>query len=179
MSVLNRLRAHATDLWLAGFIVIFDQVTKPLVRSMLATHESVTIVPGLLNFTHVQNTGAAFGILNLTDFPLKTPILITVHVIALISIGIYTVSLPQDHRLVRTGLALIMGGAIGNLIDRVRNGYVLDFVDVYWRQYHFWAFNVADAAITVGVAAIILDLLVTRGAARDREGPPLDKLETP
>jgi signal peptidase II len=119
----------------------------------------------------VQNTGAAFGILNLTDFPFKTPILITVHVIALLSIGLYAVSLPLNQRLVRTGLGLILGGAVGNLIDRLRYGYVLDFVDVYWRQYHFWAFNVADAAITIGVAMIILDLLVTHGPAK-AEGDP-------
>jgi signal peptidase II len=170
-AVVSRLRAHATDLWLAGFIVALDQVTKPLVRAMVPAYESITIVPGLLNFTHVQNTGAAFGILNLTDFPFKTPILITVHLTALVSIGIYSLSLPLNQRLVRTGLAFILGGAVGNLIDRLRNGYVLDFVDVYWRQYHFWAFNVADAAITIGVAVIILDLLVTRGPARS-EGTP-------
>lgn len=170
-GVVSRLRAHATDLWLAGAIVALDQVTKPLVRAFVPAYESVAIVPGLLNLTHVQNTGAAFGILNLTDFPFKTPILISVHVIALVSIGIYAVSLPLSQRLVRTGLSFILGGAVGNLIDRVRNGYVLDFVDVYWRQYHFWAFNVADAAITIGVALIILDLLVTRGPARI-EGTP-------
>ncbi|MGH9146002.1 MAG: signal peptidase II [Vicinamibacterales bacterium] len=170
-AVVSRLRAHATDLWMAGAIVALDQVTKPLVRAMVPTYESITIVPGLLNFTHVQNTGAAFGILNLTDFPYKTPILITVHVIALLSIGLYAVSLPVHQRLVRTGLSFILGGAVGNLIDRVRHGYVLDFVDVYWRQYHFWAFNVADAAITIGVAMIILDLLITRGPARI-EGAP-------
>jgi signal peptidase II len=170
-AVVSRLRAHAADLWLAGFIVALDQATKPLVRAMVPAYDSITIVPGFLNLTHVQNTGAAFGILNLTDFPFKTPILITVHVIALLSIGLYAVSLPVNQRLVRTGLGLILGGAVGNLIDRLRYGYVLDFVDVYWRQYHFWAFNVADAAITIGVAMIILDLLVTHGPAK-AEGDP-------
>ena len=125
-AVVSRLRAHATDLWLTGGIVVLDQVTKPLVRAMVPAYDSITIVPGLLNFTHVQNTGAAFGTLNLTDFPYKTPILITVHVIALLSIGIYALSLPVSQRLVRTGLSFILGGAVGNLIDRVRHGYVLD-----------------------------------------------------
>ena len=87
---MSRLRAHATDLWLAGGIVALDQVTKPLVRAMVPSYDSITIVPGLLNFTHVQNTGAAFGILNLTDFPYKTPILITVHVIAPFSVSAST-----------------------------------------------------------------------------------------
>jgi signal peptidase II len=166
-AIVSRLQAHAADLWLACVVVVLDQVTKPIVRAMLPPYESVSIVPGLVNLTHVQNTGAAFGILNLTDFPYKTPILIAVHLIALASIGIYAVSLPLSQRLVRMGLSLILGGAVGNLIDRVWNGYVLDFVDVYWRQYHFWAFNVADAAITVGVAVIILDLLLAGGAARN------------
>ena len=71
----------------------------------------------------------------------------------------YGATLPADQRLARLGLALIVGGAAGNLIDRIASGYVVDFVDLYWRDWHFWAFNVADAAITVGVSLMILDLL--------------------
>jgi signal peptidase II len=74
-------------------------------------------------------------------------------------VAAYAMQLPAAHRLARGGLMLIIGGAAGNLIDRIRHGYVIDFVDAYWRGWHFWAFNVADAAITVGVSIIILDLL--------------------
>ena len=78
---------------------------------------------------------------------------------ALAGLTVYAATLGPEQRLSRLGLAFVIGGAAGNLIDRVTTGYVLDFVDVYWRGWHFWAFNVADAAITVGVALMILDLL--------------------
>lgn len=164
---MNRPHARLDDLWLAGLVVVADQATKALVRAMLTLHASTTIVPGLLNLTHVRNTGAAFGILNEADFPFKTPMLIGVAIVALVSIGVYATQLPARQRLARIGLALILGGAVGNLIDRATTGYVLDFVDVYWRTHHFWAFNVADSAITIGVTAIMLDLLFARGAVRD------------
>ena len=156
------LRARVGDLGLAGLIVLIDQLTKMLVRAALPLHASTRIVPGFLDLTHVRNTGAAFGILNGVDFPFKTPLLIAVAIVALISIGVYATQLPSQQRLARVGLALVLGGAVGNLIDRARTGYVLDFVDVYWRNHHFWAFNVADSAITIGVSAIILDLLLER-----------------
>jgi signal peptidase II len=86
--------------------------------------------------------------------------MVLVALIALAAVGLYAISLPAEQRVARAGLALILGGACGNLIDRAFfAGHVLDFVDVYWRDYHFWAFNVADSAITVGVALMLLDVL--------------------
>lgn len=166
--LLSRLPARAGDFSLAALIVVADQVTKMLVRARIPLGSSTTVVPGFVDFTHVQNTGAAFGILNLVEFPFKASLLIGVALVALVGIGFYAAHLPSRQYLARVGLALILGGAIGNLIDRIRNGYVLDFVDAYWRDHHFWAFNVADAAITVGVTAIILDLLLEHGPSRSR-----------
>ena len=116
-------------------------------------------VPGLLDFTYVRNTGAAFGLLNAADFPGKPVVIAAIALVALFGVGLYAVQLPTSHRTTRAGLALVLGGAAGNLIDRMRQGFVVDFVDAYWNGWHFWAFNVADAAITVGVAIIVLDLL--------------------
>ena len=158
----SRRWARVGDLWITVLIVVADQVTKMLVRATLSLHASITVVPGLLDLTHVRNTGAAFGILNSAVFPFKTPLLIGVAIVALVSIGVYAAQLPPHQRLARMGLTLILGGAVGNLIDRARTGYVLDFVDVYWRNHHFWAFNVADSAITIGVSALMLDLLFAR-----------------
>ena len=177
--MLNRLHVSAFELGATALVVALDQVTKPLVRAKLDLYESVSIVPGFLNLTHVQNTGAAFGILNRVDFPLKTPVLIGLAIVALVSIGVYSMGLPAGQRLARFGLAVVLGGAIGNLIDRVRTGHVLDFVDVYWRDYHFWAFNVADAAITIGVALLILDLLLERQSdGHDTPAEPADASDT-
>jgi len=147
------------EIWLPLAIVALDQLTKAIVRSNVPLHSSVTVVPGLVDFTHVRNSGAAFGILNVTEFPFKTAVIAVIAIAALIGVGMYAASLAHHQVVARTGLALIIGGAAGNLIDRVVTGSVVDFVDVYWRTYHFWAFNVADSAITVGVAILILDML--------------------
>ncbi|MGH9143222.1 MAG: signal peptidase II [Vicinamibacterales bacterium] len=142
-------------------IVGIDQATKAMVRASVPVHDSVTIIPGLLDITHALNSGAAFGILNGADFPFKTVIIAVVAAAALIGVGVYAASLSHHQVIARVGLALIIGGAAGNLIDRVLAGSVVDFVDVYWRNHHFWAFNVADSAISVGVTMLILDMLIT------------------
>jgi signal peptidase II len=147
------------ELWLPALIVVLDQVTKALVRRNLPLHESVPIVPGFLDFTHIRNTGAAFGFLNGVEFPFKTAVIAIVATAALVGVAWYAAGLAHQQTLARVGLALIIGGAAGNLIDRVIVGSVVDFVDVYWRTYHFWAFNIADSAISVGVAVMILDMI--------------------
>ena len=144
---------------LITMVVIADQITKLLVVLELGLHENVPVIRGLLDLTHVRNTGAAFGFLNAADFPGKPIVIAVVALGALIGVSLYASQLPPAHWLARLGLALILGGAAGNLIDRLRQGFVVDFVDAYWGDWHFWAFNVADAAISVGVGIIILDLL--------------------
>ena len=139
--------------------MVLDQVAKAMVRSAFELHEGSSVIPGFFDLTRVHNTGAAFGMFNGMDFPFKALILSLVATAALVGLAIYGALLPADQRLARSGLALIVGGAAGNLIDRVSYGYVLDFVDLYWRNWHFWAFNVADAAINVGVALMILDIM--------------------
>jgi signal peptidase II len=147
------------DLWIALSVVVADQVVKAIVRRGIALNESITVIPSFFDLTRVHNTGTAFGFMNATDFPFQTVILACVAIGALAALAVYAATLPANHRLARIGLALILGGAAGNLIDRLTAGYVVDFVDLYWSGWHFWAFNVADASITVGVALMILDLL--------------------
>jgi signal peptidase II len=148
------------EVWMPIAIVVLDQITKALVRSLVPLSSSVEVVPGFMNFTHVRNSGAAFGFLNATDFPLKTVAIAIVALVAIVWVGIYAAGLARHQLLARLGLSLIMGGAAGNLLDRVIVGSVVDFVDVYWRTHHFWAFNVADSAISVGVGIMILDILL-------------------
>ena len=144
-------------------IIVIDQVTKALVRSTIPLYSKRSIIPRLLDFTHVQNTGAAFGLLNASAFPYKSALMIVVATLALVAISLYARQLGSEERMSRYGLALILGGALGNLIDRAVSGYVVDFVDVYWGDAHFWAFNVADAAITIGAILVLLEML---GAGR-------------
>lgn len=140
-------------------IIAIDQVTKFVVRSTIPLYAKRAIIPNLLDFTHVQNTGAAFGVLNAADFPFKSVVMIVVAALALVAISLYARQLGHEERLSRYGLAFILGGAFGNLIDRAISGYVIDFVDVYWGEAHFWAFNVADAAITIGAILVLLEMI--------------------
>lgn len=152
-------RIPRLEIWIPIVVVTLDQITKALVRAGLAISETAVVVPGFLNLTHVRNTGAAFGMFNTSDFPYKTLLLASIAFIGLVLIAFYATRLPREQLLARLSLALILGGAAGNLIDRLVDGSVVDFVDVYFGTWHFWAFNVADSAITVGVTVMLLDLL--------------------
>ena len=158
-------RRRRLEVWLPVVVIALDQLTKAIVRMKLGggphgpLHDNVNIVPGLIDFTYVLNTGAAFGILNGAEFPFKTVVIAIIATAALTGVGLYAASLAHHQLVARIGLALIIGGAAGNLLDRIVMGSVVDFIDVYWRTHHFWAFNVADSAITVGVAIMILDML--------------------
>ena len=159
--------AHASsrwlrlEVWVPLVVVALDQLTKWLVRVRVPLHDSVEVIPNLLDITHVRNTGAAFGFLNGVDFPGKTLVIALVAMAALVGVALYSGTLSNQQLLPRLGMALIIGGAAGNLIDRIVIGSVVDFVDAYWGSFHFWAFNVADSAITVGVALMILDMIGT------------------
>ena len=142
-----------------AIIIVVDQLTKFLVKATIPLYAKRTIIPNLLDVTHVQNTGAAFGLLNAADFPYKSAVMMGIATLALVAISLYARQLGQHEKLSRYGLALILGGAFGNLIDRAIAGYVVDFVDVYWGEAHFWAFNVADAAITIGAVLVLLEMI--------------------
>jgi signal peptidase II len=146
-------------------LIAIDQLVKALVRAHLEHGQSTVVIPGVFDLTRVHNTGAAFGMLDPVDFPYKALVMPLVSAAALAGLALYAASLDAAQWLSRVGLTFVVAGAAGNLIDRLAFGYVLDFVDVYWRGWHFWAFNVADASITVGVVFMILDLL---GAGRHR-----------
>jgi signal peptidase II len=160
-----RTRGYSFQLAVAGLIVVADQLTKLVIRRDFELYDSTAVIPNLFSLTRIHNTGAAFGLLDGVDLPFKTALLAVVSVAALAGLVMFAVSLPEIHRLARVGVALVVGGAAGNLIDRLWLGYVVDFVDVYWGGWHFWAFNVADSAITIGMALIILDQI---GVGRHR-----------
>ncbi|HEU4692371.1 MAG TPA: signal peptidase II [Vicinamibacterales bacterium] len=151
--------------WIAIGVVVLDQLVKAVVRPRLGLFDSIAVIPGFFSLTRVHNTGAAFGLLNAIDIPYKTAVMALVQTAALVGLAAYAATLAPGQRLTRIGLSFVIGGAIGNLIDRVTAGYVLDFFDFYWRGWHFWAFNIADASITIGVALMILDLI---GAGQSR-----------
>jgi len=154
-----RARSFRFEFAIIAAILAADQITKALVRAYIPLHDSVTLVAGWLHLTHVRNTGAAFGFLNAADFPYKQAVVALAATAALMGIALYAARVSSHQRLARVGLAMILAGAIGNLVDRLWLGSVVDFVDVVLGGWHFWAFNVADAAITLGVLAMMIDMI--------------------
>lgn len=146
--------------WAIVAIVVADQITKAMVLERIPVLASVTVIPGLLDLVHVRNAGVAFGFLNDLEHAWQSMFTTGLAVVALVGIVYYATHLSAAERLTRFGLSLILGGAVGNLIDRARLGYVVDFVDVYWHDWHFWAFNVADSAITAGAILIFVELIL-------------------
>jgi signal peptidase II len=134
----------------SAVILVLDQATKLYIDHRFALYESVTVIENFFNITYVRNKGAAFGIL--ADSAFRIPFFITVATVAALGILWYLRQLRADQRLLHFALSLIFAGAVGNLIDRIRLGEVIDFLDVHWYQHHWPAFNVADSAITVGVS---------------------------
>ncbi len=147
---------------LAGVVAVLDQFTKYLAETHLFDQRPVEVIPRLLNLTLVRNTGVAFGLFPSGGNPVGTLALTVLGLLALAIVGIYFWRTPRDQKLLLAALGLVLGGAIGNLTDRVLSSAVTDFIDFYWGSYHFHTFNVADSAITVGVALLILDLILDR-----------------
>jgi len=148
--------------WIPAAVAVADQLTKTVVLATVPLGDSVTVIPGLASLTHVQNPGVAFGLLSRVDLPFQTLLTSGLALLALGGIAYYARHLRPNETLARVGLSLILGGAIGNLIDRLRAGYVVDFIDVYRGAWHFWAFNLADACITIGAVLVFLDLLLVK-----------------
>lgn len=145
---------------IAGLVVIIDQVTKIIVLNQLTLHQTVPIIPGFFNLTHVHNPGGAFGFLASNGSFLRPLVFFGAAIIALVLILFFFYKIPESYRFLAAALAMIFGGAVGNLIDRFRMGVVIDFLDIYVGKYHWPAFNVADSAITVGVM-IFMFLIIT------------------
>lgn len=149
--------------WLLIVIVALvfaaDQKTKTMVERRIPARAVVPVIPGLFNLINTQNSGAVFGVFNDSSAWWKTPLLIGVSITLLVVVVALVLKTPKLHWTTDVGLALVLGGALSNLYDRIRAGKVEDFLDFYFRSYHWAAFNVADSAIVVGTALIILQVL--------------------
>jgi signal peptidase II len=144
--------------WPALIVVALDQITKLAVVNGLRVYDSVPVVPGFFNLVHVRNRGMAFGFLNQHNIGFGFYFLVGVSLGAIALLVLWSLKLRESDTLTCVGLSLILGGAIGNLIDRVRLQEVIDFLDFYFRSYHWPAFNLADSAITVGTFWIAIRL---------------------
>lgn len=149
-------------------IVLLDQLTKLLVVWSMRLGRNIPIVPGFFDLTFVLNPGAAFSLFATLPEWIRNPFFILISVAAAVLIVAYRSRYLRENRLASVSLALILGGAIGNLIDRLRYGVVVDFLDAHIYQYHWPIFNVADSAISVGVTLLFIEMLLEW--RRERKG---------
>jgi signal peptidase II len=143
-------------------IVVLDQVTKIWVDTAMRLYQSIPIVDGFLSLTYVRNTGAAFSMLAGMSEAYRVPFFATVAIVAIVAIVYFVRSTPASEKTVLVACGFVLGGAVGNLIDRLLYGSVIDFVDVYYGDWHWPAFNVADSFISIGVALLLLSAVFTR-----------------
>ena len=154
------VKRFAPYLALLGTVVILDQITKALLVRALPLHEYVPLIDGFLSLSHVHNRGAAFGVLSDARLPYQPLLLSALSLTALLAIAYYFVRLPPSARLPRLALALVLGGAVGNLIDRLLYGHVVDFVDMGIGDLRWYAWNVADAAVSLGILTLFAAALL-------------------
>lgn len=152
------MRKFAAPLLSALLLTAADQATKAWTVCNLPLFQPRAVVPGWIDLVHVRNTGVAFSLLSGLDHRWVHPLLLLATLLAVGALLAYIWFLPGKG-IAPCGLGLVLGGAVGNLIDRARLGYVIDFIDLHWRNHHWPTFNVADIGITVGVALLIADML--------------------
>ncbi len=145
---------------IVGLVVVLDQATKMLVLAKMPLYHSIAVITGFFNLTHIRNPGGAFGFMASGSQDLRNILFVGVSAIAMGLIVYFYRSTPKTYPWLSSALAMIFGGAVGNLIDRLRFGEVVDFLDFYVKTYHWPAFNVADSAITVGITIFIAHVVL-------------------
>jgi len=144
-------------------VVLLDQSSKLYIDNVLPLHHSIEILKNFAHVTHVRNTGAAFGFMSGQVTGIRSLFFLTASIIAIGAILFILRGLEDNRPLIISSLSMILGGAVGNLIDRVRIGEVIDFVDLHWYSYHWPTFNVADSAITIGGIFLVIHIAFRKG----------------
>jgi len=156
----------------AAAVIVLDQLTKHLISANLPLYEKLPVLP-FLNIVHLQNSGAAFGMMNALDGGLRLLFFSAVLIAAVVVIVYFLTTADEGDRLLIVSLSMVLGGAVGNSIDRFRFGYVTDFLDLHWFGHpglHWAAFNLADTAITVGVVLVLFHSFLAGRHKRDVHG---------
>lgn len=153
---------------IAPLTLLVDQVSKNYIMKGMVIGQSISIIDGFLRLTYIRNPGAAFGLFSSASESFRVPFFLGISFLAIAMVFIFYLRGARENTLLQVGLSLVLGGAAGNLVDRFRFHEVVDFLDLYFRQYHWPAFNVADSAISIGVVILLIDAVL---AAR------LEKLE--
>lgn len=157
------MRKTTPYLLLVLFLFILDQITKWVIAQNIILHTSVSVIPGFFNLTHIRNKGAVFGFLAQTESPLVKNFLLLASLVALCVVIYYFLKIPSSQKFLKLSLSIILAGAMGNMVDRVGRGYVIDFLDFYVKKWHWPSFNVADSCVTVGAFLLIYLIFFRRG----------------
>ncbi len=144
---------------LGTFILLADQATKYLATATLTKYASITVIPSFFHFTLVENRGAAFGIFGQLPDPARSYVFAVVSIVAFILLFYIYRSQPESRWIVPIAVTMIGGGAVGNIVDRIRLGYVIDFLDFQFGSYHWPTFNIADSCITIGVIILLIFMI--------------------
>ncbi len=170
------IRRFLVPVAVATFIFIADQATKIVVRYTIDPRDSIPIFDGFIHLVHARNPGAAFSFLAQAPAWFRGPFFLGITIVAVVVLLYVIARAPAEDRLMRVALGGVLGGALGNLLDRLIYGEVTDFIDVHWREYHWPAFNVADSSITLAVIAVVIQALFS---ARPSEGEAESGRDTP
>ena len=161
--------ARIWSLLIASLVFVLDRATKVVIERNVSLWDTRTVIPGFFNIVHTKNRGAAFGMFSDGSSELRTFLLIGVSIAVLIFVAVVLLQPSRagfsGARTTMFGLSLVLGGAIGNVYDRIVSGMVTDFLEFYMGQWHFAAFNVADSAITAGAGLLLLDMWMSRKQA--------------
>jgi len=147
---------------ISSSVVVLDQLTKLLVRREVPLHDAIPVVPGFFAITHASNPGGAFSLFAGAHDWIRLPFFFTAAAIAIAALVYFIREIPERQRWLLFAVAGVLGGALGNLIDRIAFGQVTDFLLVYWRSFYWPAFNVADSFISIGVTILIAHSLFAR-----------------
>lgn len=154
----NTWKNRSQYLLISLVVFLADQITKTIVVQSMDQHESIEIISNILNLTYVHNRGAVFGLGSNFSAPYLSWLLSILSIVSLAVILFYFLRVRTTNRRLYTGLALVLGGALGNLYDRLQNKYVVDFLDVHWYEHHWPFFNVADLCICIGVGLLLISM---------------------
>jgi len=146
-------------LMVSGTLIVLDQISKMVILRSMPLYETIPVIPGFFNMTHIHNPGGAFGFMAGQGPEVRSLLFLAMSSLAAVVIVFFYLRTPAGYSWLSTALLLVFGGAIGNMIDRFRFGEVVDFLDFYAGGYHWPAFNVADSGITVGMAILVVHLL--------------------
>jgi signal peptidase II len=161
--------ARGFHVFLAFAVLALDRLSKWLVASRIDLHDTITVIPGFFRITHVENSGAAFGLFAESSFEWKLTLLILFSLLALAVVGVLLWKNSHIVNTTGTALSMILGGALGNLWDRMISGHVVDFLDFNIGSYHWPSFNVADSAIVIGAVLLVGDIVFSKHPEHERE----------